>query len=335
MRRNPRTRRSSDAADRSGRAGQGSGGQSRLIDGVLLLDKPLGLSSTAAGLRVRRLLGATKAGHVGSLDPLATGMLPICLGEATKLAGEILDGDKVYQFRIRLGRRTSTGDVEGEVVATAAVPPLERGAVEAVLRSFLGESQQVPPMYSAIKQAGQPLYKLARAGVTVERKPRAIRIQRLDLLTLEPDALELRVECGKGTYVRVLAEDIATALGTVGHVDLLRRQSVQPFTAERMVTLEALQAALDSKTELPLIAPAEAVGHLPAVNLAADAARRLQQGQIVSVAEGAASPAGVADAAGEITVRVLGPEGRFLGLGRLCAPGRLAAKRLVAQPLSE
>jgi len=317
-----------------------------LIDGVLLLDKPLGLSSTAAGLRVRRMLGASKAGHVGSLDPLATGMLPICLGEATKLAGEILDGDKVYGFRIRLGRRTSTGDVEGEVVATAAVPGLERGAIEAVLKGFLGESLQVPPMYSAIKQAGQPLYKLARAGVTVERKPRPIRIERLELIDIvpgatAPDALELRVECGKGTYVRVLAEDIASALGTVGHVDMLRRESVQPFTAERMVTLEALQAAIDAKAEFPLIGPAEAVGHLPAITLPADAARRLQQGQMVSVApDPTVSSAGVdadrpVDVPREVTVRVHGPEGQFLGLGRLCAPGRLAAKRLVAQPLSE
>lgn len=309
-----------------------------MIDGVLLLDKPLGLSSTTAGLRVRRLLGAAKAGHVGSLDPLATGMLPICLGEATKLAGEILDGDKVYRFRIRLGRRTSTGDVEGEVTETAPVPALDRTAVEGVLRGFIGEHMQVPPMYSAIKQGGQPLYKLARAGVTVERAPRRVRIEQLELLALEPEALELRVECGKGTYVRVLAEDIAAALGTVGHVELLRRESVQPFAAERMVTLEALQAALDSGQPLPLISPSDAVGHLPAVTLAADEARRLQQGQAVSAAGATRGMPRVSVGSSPVpedTVRVHGPEGKFLGLGRLLSDGRLAPKRLVAQSPSE
>ena len=309
-----------------------------MIDGVLLLDKPLGLSSTAAGLRVRRLLGAAKAGHVGSLDPLATGMLPICLGEATKLAGEILDGDKVYRFRVRLGRRTATGDVEGEVTETAPVPRLERAAVEAVLRGFIGEHMQMPPMYSAIKQAGQPLYKLARAGVTVERAPRRVRIERLEMLALEPEALELQVECGKGTYVRVLAEDIAAALGTVGHVELLRRQSVQPFPAERMVTIETLQAALEAGQPLPLISPSEAVGHLPMVTLAAAEARRLQQGQTVSAAgatRAASLASGGSASESEATVRVHGPQGQFLGLGRLLSDGRLAPKRLVAQPLSE
>ena len=309
-----------------------------MIDGVLLLDKPLGLSSTTAGLRVRRLLGAAKAGHVGSLDPLATGMLPICLGEATKLAGEILDGDKVYRFRIRLGRRTSTGDVEGEVTETAPVPALDRTAVEVVLRGFIGEHMQVPPMYSAIKQGGQPLYKLARAGVTVERAPRRVRIEQLELLALEPEALELRVECGKGTYVRVLAEDIAAALGTVGHVELLRRESVQPFAAERMVTLEALQAALDAGQPLPLISPSDAVGHLPVVTLATDEARRLQQGQAVSAAGAMRGVTGVSVGSSpvpEATVRVHDPEGKFLGLGRLLSDGRLAPKRLVAQSPSE
>jgi tRNA pseudouridine55 synthase len=317
-----------------------------LIDGVLLLDKPLGLSSTAAGLRVRRLLGASKAGHVGSLDPLATGMLPICLGEATKLAGEILDGDKIYRFRLKLGSRTATGDVEGAVVATATVPALERDAIERVLQGFLGERQQVPPMYSAIKQNGQPLYKLARAGMTVERKPRLVRIEQLELLGMEPDVLELRVECGKGTYVRVLAEDIAEALGTVGHVETLRRESVQPFAAERMVSIEALQAAIDSQRDVPLITPAEAVGHLPRVTLGGESARRLQHGQVVTVATdtGAITTgaidtgrpgAGGGDPAGGTTVRVFDAVGKFLGLGRLDAGGRLAPKRLVAQHLSE
>jgi tRNA pseudouridine55 synthase len=215
---------------------------------------------------------------------------------------------------------------------------LERTAVEAVLRGFIGEHMQVPPMYSAIKQGGQPLYKLARAGVTVERAPRRVRIERLEMLALEPEALELQVECGKGTYVRVLAEDIAAALGTVGHVELLRRQSVQPFPAERMVTLEALQAALEAGQPLPLISPSEAVGHLPMVTLAAAEARRLQQGQTVSAAGatlGAIRASGGSPPEPEATVRVHGSQGQFLGLGRLLSDGRLAPKRLVAQPLSE
>ena len=159
-----------------------------MIDGILLLDKPLGLSSTAAGLRVRRLLGAAKAGHVGSLDPLASGMLPICLGEATKVAGEILEGRKVYRFTVALGARTATGDTEGEVIERAAVPALTVAQLEAAMGGFLGESLQVPPMFSAIKQGGQPLYKLARAGKEVVREPRRIQIDRLELIRLETAA---------------------------------------------------------------------------------------------------------------------------------------------------
>lgn len=297
-----------------------------MIDGVLLLDKPLGLSSTAAGSRLRRLLGASKAGHVGSLDPLATGMLPICLGEATKLAGEILEGDKVYRFRIALGEQRSTGDAEGEVIARAPVPPLEAARVAEVLRGFLGASMQVPPMYSAIKQGGVPLYRRARAGETVERPPRPIRIESLELLGIDGEVLDCRVVCGKGTYVRVLAEDIARALGTVGYVAALRRESVQPFPAERMVTLESIAAR--AMTDLPLVSLDEAVAHLALVSLDERTARRLLQGQVVDSTD--ALRAALGD-----TVRVHGPGGRFLGLGRVVAPGRVAAKRLVAQQVSE
>ncbi len=295
-------------------------------DGILLLDKPSGLSSTAAGMRVRRLLGADKAGHVGSLDPLATGMLPICIGEATKLAAEILEGDKVYRFLIALGERRATGDTEGEVVETATVPVLAQQHIVAVLSRFLGESMQVPPMYSAIKQGGVPLYKRARAGETVERAPRPIRIERLELLGATADALDCRVVCGKGTYVRVLAEDIARALGTVGHVARLRRESVQPFDPARMVTLEALETT--AADQLPWVSLDEAVGHLPLVSLGPDPARRLGQGQIVD------APEVLHGALGSL-VRVHGPGGRFLGLGRVVAPARMAAKRLVAQQVNE
>ncbi|MFM2109352.1 MAG: hypothetical protein RLZZ372_276 [Pseudomonadota bacterium] len=307
-----------------------------MIDGILLLDKPLGLSSTAAGLRVRRLLGASKAGHVGSLDPLATGMLPICLGEATKLAGEIVEGDKMYLFTIGLGARTSTGDTEGEVVERAPVPMIERTTVDAVLAGFVGETEQVPPMYSALKQGGVPLYKRARAGEIVERPPRTIRIASLELVDAGSGVLTCRVVCGKGTYVRVLAEDLARALGTVGHVTRLRRESVRPFDHSRLVTLETLEAyastdgsKLDSpRGALPMVSMDEAVGHLPLVCLGAEAARKLGQGQIVDAPEALRLPL-------EATVRLRDPAGGFLGLGKVAAPGRVAPKRLVAQKVSE
>ncbi|MBM4240025.1 MAG: tRNA pseudouridine(55) synthase TruB [Gammaproteobacteria bacterium] len=307
-----------------------------MIDGILLLDKPLGLSSTAAGLRVRRLLGASKAGHVGSLDPLATGMLPICLGEATKLAGEIVEGDKVYLFTIGLGARTSTGDTEGEVVERAAVPALEPATIESVLARFVGETQQIPPMYSALKQGGVPLYKRARAGEVVDRPPRTIRIESLRLISASPEALTFRVVCGKGTYVRVLAEDIAKALGTVGHVTLLRRESVRPFDPARLVTLEMIESSAvgeHSKRDLPLgslplVSLDEAVGHLPLVCLGAKAARKMGQGQIVESVDALRLPL-------ETTVRMRDAAGIFLGLGKVAAPGRVAPKRLVAQKVSE
>src|SRR5215469_7792546 len=211
--------------------------------GILLLDKPHGLSSNAALQRVRALYGREKAGHVGSLDPLATGMLPLCLGEATKIAGDLLAGRKCYRFSIGLGAATTTGDVEGEVVASAPVPPLAPAAVESVLARFRGPQQQVPPMYSAIKQSGQPLYRLARRGVSVPRAARAIEVFELVLREGEPGVLELETLCSKGTYVRVLAADIAASLGTCGHVTALRRLYVEPFASQPMHTLESLAAA--------------------------------------------------------------------------------------------
>lgn len=302
-----------------------------MIDGILLLDKPVGLSSATAGRRVQRILGARKAGHVGSLDPLASGMLPVCLGEATKLAGEILEGHKVYRFTIALGARTATGDREGEVLERAPVPMLDAASVQQALQKFVGDTLQIPPMYSAIKQNGQPLYKLARAGREVERAPRPIWIGNLDCLALGADFIEARVECGKGTYVRVLAEDIARELGTVGHVASLRRESVQPFPAARMVTFEALEALRAGGAAPPLLGLDEAVGHLPLQRLDAEQTRRISQGQALRLA-----PApGAASAATGQTVRLQDAEGRFLGLGRYGPEGSLLAKRLVAQGTSE
>ena len=300
----------------------------REVDGIVLLDKPEGLSSNAALQRVRRAYQARKAGHTGSLDPLASGLLPICLGQATKASGLLLDADKTYLFRIALGRSTATGDREGDTVETAAVPALDEAAVRRCAAGFLGESQQVPPMYSALKHDGKRLYRLARAGIEVERAPRPVRISRLELIGLGPDWVEFEVACSKGTYVRSLAEDLARALGTVGHVLTLRRVALGPFTESRMHTLEAIEQAAASGTglEAMLLAVDEALPGLPAVQLGvAEQASVLQGRDVLAVGPGASR------------VRIYGVGGRFLGIGRMSAEGaRLAPERLMidvsAQP---
>jgi tRNA pseudouridine55 synthase len=290
------------------------------ITGILLLDKPLGLSSNGALQRVRRLLGADKAGHVGSLDPLATGMLPICLGEATKIAGEVLAGRKRYRFTVALGARTATGDVEGPVVEQAPVPRIERSRLDATLARFMGTSLQVPPMYSAIKRDGQPLYKLARAGLEVERAAREIEIFELVLLEQGEAHLELEVSCSKGTYIRTLAEDLAKALGTCGHVTVLRRLHVEPFEGEPMVTLDTLAELAQRGERPPLLAPDRGVPHLPAVHLSTAAATRVTQGQAVTVA--AETPAG--------RVRLYDGTGQFFGIGEADGAGQVRPRRLFA-----
>jgi tRNA pseudouridine55 synthase len=287
--------------------------------GIVLLDKPAGLSSNAALQRVRRLYGAAKAGHAGSLDPLATGMLPICLDEATKIAGEILASRKRYRFAIALGERTATGDAEGEVIERSAVPELEPRGIEAVLAGLLGPGLQVPPMYSALKRDGRPLYALARAGVTVEREARPIELFELTLEGLEARRLECATVCSKGTYVRVLAEDIARALGTCGHVAMLRREWVAPFELEPMHTLEALERAAHSGEPLGLLAADAPLGHLPAVRLDAARAERVRHGQAVPHEAAAAG-----------TVRLYDAQDRFMGLGAL-APGEVRPRRLFTE----
>jgi tRNA pseudouridine55 synthase len=285
--------------------------------GVLLLDKPLGLSSNAALQRVRRLAGGIKAGHTGSLDPLASGMLPICLGEATKFAGEMLALRKCYVFGIQLGERSETGDAEGAIVERCPVPPLTQEAVQAVLARFHGEQQQTPPMYSALKHAGEPLYRLARRGQTVERAARSLVIDSLQLLSLQEDRLELRVLCSKGTYVRVLAEDLARALGSCGRLYRLRREYVEPFAGELMASLDALETAKQPLASWPLLPADRALMHLPALHLAAPAVRALLHGQPV---HGAAS--------GAALWRLYGADERFLGLGESDAAHILRARRL-------
>jgi len=288
------------------------------MNGILLLDKPAGMSSNAALQRVRRLLGGCKAGHAGSLDPLATGMLPLCLGEATKIAGEILSNRKSYRFTIALGVRTATGDREGPAVEEAPVPDRWQEVLPVALRGFLGRGRQVPPMYSALKRDGQPLYRLARAGVTVEREPRDIEIFELAPLSQTHDTLELDVLCSKGTYVRTLAEDIARALGTCGHVAALRRSWVEPFETEPMATLEAVTRACEEGTGPRLLSPDRPLAHLAEVALEAWQAERIGHGQEVVLVR--SPPPG--------RVRLYGAGRRFLGLGESDGRGKVRPQRL-------
>jgi tRNA pseudouridine55 synthase len=289
--------------------------------GLLLLDKPVGLSSNAALQRVRYLAGGIKAGHGGSLDPLASGMLPICLGEATRLAGELLAGRKAYRFGVQLGERTDTGDAEGAIIERCPVPALDEPAVRAALDGLLGAQQQVPPMYSALKRNGVPLYRLARAGQSVERAARTISIDALTLLGLQGDRLELRVLCSKGTYVRVLAETLAGALGTCGRLFSLRREYVEPFAGEAMVPLEALEGG-DALPHWPVLHADRAVAHLPRLALDGPAVRALTQGRRVTVGGGDCAAWRLYDEAGQ-----------FLGLGQSAA-GELRVRRLFSHPLA-
>jgi tRNA pseudouridine55 synthase len=292
--------------------------------GILLLDKPLGMSSNAALQRVRRTLGVDKAGHVGSLDPLATGMLPICLGEATKIAGDVLSGRKCYRFTIGLGARTATGDTEGAVVETAPLPTLDAAVIDAVRQRFLGKQTQIPPMYSALKRDGQPLYKLARAGIEVERAAREIELFDLQVQGFTADRIELETVCSKGTYIRVLAEDLAKALGTCGHVTLLRRIHVEPFEAQPMETLESVAQARE-QDRWPRVLPADwPLGHLPKVSLAGAEVTRLMHGQPVSIA-GDATSGGIAAAD---RVRLYDDAGQFLGIGASDGHGTVRPRRL-------
>jgi tRNA pseudouridine55 synthase len=294
--------------------------------GILLLDKPTGLSSNAALQRVRGLFGGVKGGHVGSLDPLATGMLPICLGEATKVAGEIIAARKCYRFAVRLGTGTTTGDAEGAPIATAPVPALTRGEIEAVLAGFTGALLQVPPMYSALKRGGQPLYRLARAGVTVERAARPIEVSALRLRAHDGDTLELEALCSKGTYVRVLGEDIAAKLGTLGHLTALRRLYVEPFASEPMHGLEALEAACGAGDPAAALLPADwPLAALPAVRLTAPEAQRLLHGQCI---ERPADDALAAPTRG-VHLRLYDADGRFLGIGEAGGEGAVRPRRLL------
>jgi len=262
----------------------------RPIDGWLSIDKPLGLSSAQVVGKVRRLLDADKVGHGGTLDPLASGVLPIALGEATKTVQYVMDGAKIYRWTVRWGEATSTEDREGTVIATSDIRP-DEAAILAVLARFTGEIEQVPPAYSAIKVNGERAYDLARAGEVVELKSRLVRIDRLSYLgSSDPDHAEFEVQCGKGTYIRSLARDIAVALGTVGHIAVLRRTACGPFTEAQSISLESLEGVGQGPSLRSCLLPiATALDDIPALALTEADARRLQSGGPVPLARAASS----------------------------------------------
>lgn len=289
----------------------------RRLDGVLLLDKPAGVGSNAALQAVKRLYGAEKAGHAGTLDPLATGLLPVLFGEATKFSQLALDADKEYVACARLGVTTTTADAEGEVLERKPCN-VRLEDVEPVLAAFRGDIEQVPPMYSALKHAGRPLYALARAGRQVPRTPRRVRVRALELLQCTADSLELRIRCSKGTYIRTLVEDIGRALGSGAHVSALRRTVSGAFRIEDAVTLELLQADTAAARDARLLPLERLLGGLPRVDLPAALAERFARGQALRMAQ---APAGQCS--------VYGQQGRLLGLGEGRAPGELRPRRLV------
>ncbi|RFU47998.1 tRNA pseudouridine(55) synthase TruB [Paraburkholderia sp. DHOC27] len=296
----------------------------RALDGVLLLDKPIGLSSNDALIRAKRLYLAKKAGHTGTLDPLASGLLPLCFGEATKFSQDLLEADKTYEATMRLGIRTTTGDAEGEAVETRDVT-CDQAAVLAALTRFRGEIVQVPPMYSALKRDGKPLYEYARAGQVVEREGRQVTIHALELLACALPDVTFRVTCSKGTYVRTLAEDIGEALGCGAHLVALRRTGVGALTLENAVTLEALSNAAEGERDAWLQPVDALLSTFPTVQLDTEATRRFLHGQRLPLTQLALSD----EAAAAERVRVYSSDERkLLGVAKV-GEGVLAPERLV------
>ena len=300
-----------------------SGGRRQTVpvDGLFLLNKPAGITSNQALQKVKRLLRAKKAGHTGSLDPAATGMLPLCFGEATKVCAYLLDADKTYRVVARLGEATDTGDGDGKIIATAATPEWAESDWQGVLDQFKGEIMQVPPMYSALKKDGKRLYELARKGEIVERDARPVRIHSIALLELHRDRLVLRVSCSKGTYIRTLVEDIAIAAGTVAYTANLHRETVGNFKAEQMLDMQSAEEwALHSPETLlqHLLPPDTALAGWPKVDLESTQVARFSGGQAVSTRQ--------EHAIGRI--RVYDQEGRFIGVGDCSEDGTLSPKRI-------
>jgi tRNA pseudouridine55 synthase len=291
------------------------------VNGLLLLDKPAGITSNQALQKVKRLLKAKKAGHTGALDPAATGMLPLCFGEATKVCAYLLEADKTYRVTARLGEATTTGDADGDITETAEVPELDRQGWEEVLEQFRGEIEQVPPMYSALRKDGKRLYELARKGQVVDREARRVRIDELKLLEIRGNRLVFRVRCSKGTYVRTLVEDIARAAGTVAHTARLHRETVGDFQAEDMLDLPGAERLAESGPEAlrARLLPADtALASWPGCHIPEDAAERFCGGQAVEVSDGV--PEGL--------VRVYAGEERFLGVGQMGRDQKLAPRRI-------
>lgn len=294
----------------------------RSLDGILLLDKPQGLSSNQALQRARHLFRAAKGGHTGALDPLATGMLPICFGEATKIAGYLLGADKTYAVTACLGISTDTDDAEGRIIATQQAPKLSRIELRTALDRFVGQIEQRPPAYSAIKRGGEPMYRKARRGEVVQLATRRVRIERIEILALDGGQLVLRVECGSGTYIRSLIRDLGQVLGCGAHVIALRRLMVAPFEAAAMHTLEAIAArampvgASEDDGLLKLLLPIEAgLAGWPRLHVDSEQARRLAQGQAQTVAA-------------EPGLAVAVAHGMLLGIVETSIDGRLRARRL-------
>lgn len=287
-----------------------------MIDGALLLDKPVGLSSNAALQKAKRLFGAAKAGHAGTLDPLASGLLVVLFGEATKFAAPLLDADKEYVATLKLGETTDTADAEGKLLRTQPVQVSE-AQVLAALEGFRGEIEQLPPMHSALKHAGVPLYKLARSGKTVARTPRRVEIRSLELISFGSPFVSFRVRCSKGTYVRVLAQDIGAALGTGAHLKELRRTSSGRFRVERALTLERLFELGDAERSARLISLAELLGEFPRAELDAAEEARFRNGQALKIS-------GLAEG----LCAVYGSDGGVIGLGKTAEGGTLRPLRL-------
>lgn len=303
-----------------------------LVDGVLLLDKPVGLSSNDALIKAKRILNAKKAGHTGTLDPFATGLLPLCFGEATKFSQDLLEADKTYLTTVHLGQRTDTGDTEGEIIETrdAQVASVTVEQIEAVLAKFRGPIKQVPPMYSALKRDGKPLYEYAREGITLEREARDVTIHRLEFVSYDAPFLKLSVTCSKGTYIRVLGEDIGAALGCGAHLNALRRTQVGDLVMQDVVTLEQLAAHAEP---LSLLAPVDALlSSFPPVQLTSDLAKRFLQGQRLPLRK---EPEAVVPADYIGRVRVY-HDSKLLGTAQLQKFAILAPERLIAtaQPSS-
>ena len=294
----------------------------RDVHGILLLDKPTGITSNKALQEIKYTLQAKKAGHTGSLDPLATGLLPLCFGEATKISQYLLESDKTYEVTAKLGVQTDSADSDGAIIKEQVVPELSQEQVQTVIERFVGEGEQIPPMYSALKVDGQRLYKLARKGEVIERKPRKVTIGPIELLSLTKDSFSLRVTVSKGTYIRSLVEDIATKLHTIAHVTVLRRIGVSPFMQPKMINIEDFRALSQDEQEKLLLPIESALVNWKKVQLSAEQVQDLKHGKLVRTDESNSDD----------KVLALDDNGQALALAELDSNGVLKSKRLLLLP---